>query len=315
MLWITITKPLTHKANVEMAQLTWFSRDGTPLETIGTSQEPTAIALAPDERRLAFERFDATAADIWLLDSARGTTSRFTSDPATDWFPVWSPDGRRIAFASDRKGQMDLYQKPVNGSEQEELLFKSDEAKTPTDWSSDGRFIVYHTVDPKTKGDLWVLPLEGDRKPIRFVQTDFDEFDGAFSPDGNWIGYTSDETGRMEVYIQAFAGSKTQTPRTSKWQASTNGGSRLRWRRNGTELFYVAPDGDLMSVAVKTNPMILAGPKKLFHTAIGNPASDTASGGYAVAANGQRFLLAAPTRPHSPAALTVVLNWTARLKR
>ena len=161
------------------------------------------------------------------------------------------------------------------------------------------------------------MPLvEGERKPIRFVQTEFDEFDGAFSPDGKWIGYTSDETGRFEVYLQAFLGGNAQAPR-AKWQVSTKGGSRLRWRRDGKELYYVAPDGDLMSVPVKTDPTLVAGaPKKLFHTGISDSFSSSNNiSGFAVAANGQRFLIDAPLGEQIPAPITVMLNWTAGLKR
>jgi Tol biopolymer transport system component len=219
-----------------------------------------------------------------------------------------------MIFASDRNGQMDLYQKPLIG-EREEPLLTTPDWKLPTDWSSDGHFIVYQTVTLKTKGDLWILPLERDRKPIPFQQTPFDEFDGAFSPDGKWIGYTSDETGRPEVYVQSAPGPNTELQR-GKWQVSTNGGSRLRWRRDGREAYFVALDGNLMAVPLKTEQgFAIATPKKLFHTNIRSPTSSTSSPGYAVAADGRRFLMTVPLREPTPRPITIVLNWTAALRR
>jgi Tol biopolymer transport system component len=281
---------------------------------VGSPDAGGLQTLAPDGKRAALQKFDARGADIWLIDLSRGATSRFTSDPATEWFPVWSPDQSRIIFASDRGGQMDLYQKPLIG-EKEELLLSTPDWKLPTDWSLDGRFILYQTVTSKTKGDLWILPLELDRKPIPLQQTDFDEFDGAFSPDGKWIGYTSDETGRPEVYVQSAPGPNTQLSR-GRWQVSTNGGSRLRWRRDGKEAFYVALNGNLMAVSLKTErSFAIAAPKELFHTNMKSPTSSTSSAGYAVAADGRRFLMTAPLREPTPQPITILVNWTAALRR
>jgi eukaryotic-like serine/threonine-protein kinase len=306
---------LYRRASVASAQLQWLSREGKALEPIGAPAESGEFSLAPDERHLAMARFDARAADIWLMDMSRGAISRFTSDPMTEWFPVWSPDGSRIVFASDRDGQMDLYQKRVAVDAKEELILKTREWKLPTDWSSDGRSIAYHTVHPETKGDVWVLPLGGDPEPVPVVRTAFDEFDGAFSPDGKWIGYTSDETGRMEVYIQELSRPNTQAG-ASRWQVSTNGGSMLRWRGDGKEVFYVAPDGALISVPLKTERTVVVGaPNRLFDTPIASPTSITATVGYAVAHDGRRFLMEVPLRERSPAPIEVVFNWSAALKR
>jgi Tol biopolymer transport system component len=312
---VSDTNVLAYRStNIEPNQLTWFSREGTPIESVSAPSEGSLQSLAPDEKRAALEKFDARGGDIWLIDLSRGATSRFTSGPATEWFPVWAPDQSRIVFASDRNGQMDLYQKPLIG-ESEELLLTTPDWKLPTDWSSDGHFIVYHTVTLKTKGDLWILPVELDRKPIPFQQTEFDEFDGAFSPDGRWIGYTSDETGRLEVYVQSAPGPNTQVQR-GRWQVSTNGGSRLRWRRDGREAFYVALDGNLMAVPLETEgSFAISAPKKLFHTNIQNPTSYTSSPGYAVAADGRRFLMTVPLRERTARPITIVLNWTAALRR
>src|SRR4029453_2593388 len=156
-------------------------------------------------------------------------------------------DSARIAYASDRRGVVsDLYEKPIAGGENEEqLLLATPENKYPTDWSPDGRFVLYRTTGTKTGQDLWTLPLDGDRKPLPIVQTTFDERNGQFSPDGQWIAYESNESGRSEIYVQSF-------PRAGgKRQISTNGGAQARWRRDGTEVFYVALDNRLMAAAIR----------------------------------------------------------------
>jgi Tol biopolymer transport system component len=300
-------------ANEAPEQFAWFNREGVPFELVPASGAGDFQSLAPDGRQVALARFDAQGGDIWLMDLRRGTTSRFTSGPTTEWFPVWAPNQDRVVFASDPEGRMDLYQKALNGGK-EELLLTTPDMKLPTDWSSDGRFIVYHSVNSNTMADLWVLPLGGERRPIPCVQTQFDEFDGAFSPDGKWIGYTSSETGRFEVYVQPSPGSNTQ-PSRGKWQVSTQGGSRLRWGRDGKEVFYVTPDGDLVAVPVMTGREFAIGvPKKLFRTNIGNPTPTTSSFGYGTA-GGRRFLTVVPTPEPIPASVTVVLNWTGALRK
>ena len=158
--------------------------------------------LSPDGRRVAVNRTVQGNTDIWLLDGSR--TTRFTFDPALDRFPVWSPDGSRIVFDSNRKGPRNLYIKPSSGAGSEELLVESPQDKLGVDWSADGRFIVYYSIDPQTGRDLWVLPLEGDRKPWMFLKTNFDERWGQFSPDGRWVAYQSNESGRQEIYVRPF---------------------------------------------------------------------------------------------------------------
>src|SRR5262249_36630314 len=156
--------------------------------------------------------------DIWVIDLMRGVLSRLTFNPAVEDYPVWSPDGTQLLFNSTRDGAAAMFQKIASGAGQEESLLKSTTPNNPTDWSRDGHFILYDNADPKTLYDMWVLPLMGDRKPQPFLQTPFNEQGGRFSPDGKWIAYISDESGRSEVYVQSFP------PTGAKWQISTNGG-------------------------------------------------------------------------------------------
>ena len=181
---------------------------------------------------------------MWLLDVTRKTTARLTATPFHNSAPHWSPDGSRILFASSRDGQNALYVTDTGGMKQEGLLPKSDWGKGPSSWSADGRFIVYQDDHPKTLMDLWVLPLVGDRKPFPFLQTQFSEAEGALSPDGQWMAYSSDESGQLEVYLRSFPSAE------NKSQVSTNGGRKPQWRGDGKELFYLDGDRNLVSVDV-----------------------------------------------------------------
>ena len=217
--------------------------------------EPT---MSPDEERIAVDIFDPQpsetsgfgvariTSDIWVMGRSSDVSSRFTFEPAADFDPVWSPDGTRIAFSSARRGVLDLYQKSVDGDGDDELLLASSDAKHLQAWSPDGRYLLYGIFDRTTRGDLWLLPIAGDRTPIALLQTPASEEQAQISPDGRWFAYTSDESGRSEVYVRSF-------PKPArKWQISTNGGGDGRWRPDGKELYYIADDRRLMAVAVKT---------------------------------------------------------------
>ena len=220
-----------------------------------------APAISPDGGTVAVDRLDAPAGtfDLWLHDLAHDTDSRFTFDPGTDRNPVWSPDGSRILFASNRTGKWGLYQKPATGAGREELLYETAGVTLSTDWSRDGRFAIFDSVASKTGSDLWVLPLSGDRKPFPFLATEFAERGGRLSPDGRWLAYESNETGAFEVYVQTFPGKE------GKWQVSAKGGTRPVWSRDGKELFYIAGDNKLMAVDVKGGAKFEHGvPKALF---------------------------------------------------
>jgi Tol biopolymer transport system component/predicted Ser/Thr protein kinase len=289
------------------SELVWFDRGG---KRIGSVEGPGMYlrpALSPDGKRIAVERIDPQtgAHDIWLVDPALSTFLRLTFGSSNQTHPVWSPDGSRIVFASDREGATNLYQKTSSGAGGEELLLRSETAKYVLDWSPDGRFIAYESQDPKTGTDLWMLPLFGDRKPFPLLQTEFNEGQGQFSPDGRWMAYVSDESGKREVYVQTFPASG------GKWQISDAGGAYPRWRRDGKELFYVTAGQKLMAVTVQTDSTFQAGrPHALFEPRFFQPVIP-----YAVSADGQRFLVNTPLEEDNSSPVTVVLNWTAELKK
>jgi serine/threonine protein kinase len=302
---VSETGVLVYKSNdAGKTQLVWFDRSGKQLGAPGPPGEYSFPALSPDEKRVAIDRDDPQTGtfDIWLLDLARGIPSRFTFDPANDVYPVWSPDGSRIVFGSSRDGAYGLYQKSSSGAGSEEAISKPGERKYPTDWSLDGRFILYTQTSPDTLWDLWVIPLFGDRQPIPFLQTKFNEVNGVFSPDGKWIAYESDDSGSSQVWVQSF-------PAGSKWQVSNEGGGEPHFRRDGKELFYLAANGKLMAVEVKANisGLEFSAPKPLFDTHSQNR--------YSVTADGQRFLINTPVEESASAPITVILNWTAEAKR
>jgi Tol biopolymer transport system component len=269
-------------------------------------------SLSPDGQRVAGYRGnpDDGNVDIWLMDVARGVFSRFTTDVSDDVGPIWSPNGDRIVFASNRKGTHDLYVKSVTAGGNEELLLETAQEKFPTDWSPDGRFVLFNAWDPARSGDIWAVPSDGRGKPLPVVHTVFQEERGQFSPDGRWIAYHSDESGRDEVYVQPFPGPG------NKWPISATGGSQVRWRRDGRELFYIARDRRLMAVSFralsKADAPEVGTPVPLFAPPLGGAVQQgDFRHQYVVSADGERFLVATVTEG-ADAPITVILNWTPR---
>lgn len=289
--------------------LAWSDRDGKNIGTLGPAAYESP-ALSPDQQYIAVGRNDSAGGDIWILDLLRGPVTRFTFDPGRDAAPVWSPDGSRIVFQSNRSGTTDLYQKVSSGVGEEELLLKSDHVKTPDDWSADGRFLLYRDLDPKTQTDLWVLPMTGEKKPEPVVRSPFTDFQGRFSPDGRWIAYVSNESGREQVYVTGFPSA------TRRIQISTAGGYQPRWRRDGKELFFFVFDAArgamAVDITVSSDGTLKAGiPHALFAV---NPVSNIVNrNAWEVTPDGQRFLIhTAQTQTTSVSPITVVVNWLTR---
>lgn len=294
-------------------QLSWFNREGHRLSMVGTPQRYAAQMpqISPDGRRLAIARGIYSREDIWLIDLLSSASTRFTFDPARDATPMWSIDATRIVFESNRgDGRARLYQKQTTGSGSEDLLFATDDSVHVQDWSADGRYIVYMTANARTHADLWVLPLFGARRPTPFAATIAGESQAQISPDGRWMAYTSDETGRDEVYVQSFPSPG------SKHQVTTDGGVMPRWRKDMGEMFFIDAHGQLNSVAVRAGASIELGPATpMFQTDIpfwGVAAIDWRAL-YAPSSDGQQFLING--RPDTDPPLTLVVNWTAGIKR
>jgi serine/threonine protein kinase/dipeptidyl aminopeptidase/acylaminoacyl peptidase len=297
-------------SSTRRAQFAWFDRAGKRVAAVGPNDIVGGNpALSPDGKTLAFNRIVDLNWDIWLLDIGRDVLTRVTSESALDFRPVWMPDGRRIVYQSNRGALINLYLRSVDGSGGEELLLSSSAGKGPTDVSRDGGFLLYDEISPDTSGDVWTLPLTGTNAltPRPVVQTKFLEREGQFSPDGRWLAYSSNETGRPEVYVQPFPGPGART------QVSSNGGVQLRWSRRGTELFYVDFKGWLTAAAVTpgTDSIAVGRPEPLFATPF-DFSSQGPRGGYVVSEDAQRFLMAAPTGAATSSTIVVILNWRGR---
>ena len=294
-----------------VSRLVWFDRSGKTMESLGAPADQSNPRISPDGKRVAVNIIDPQTGnmDVWIHESSGGIATRFTSDPAFDALPVWSPDGRQIAFNSIRRGRV-FYRKSSSGGGREEEIFHSEKVIYPTDWSPDGRFILYQAVDPTTNLELWVLPVGGDRKPVPFIKTTFGVSQGQFSPDGRWVAYSSNESGNWEVYVAPFPGPG------DNWKVSSAGGFEPRWRQDGKELFYIAPDGKLMAVAMRGQSTFDAGPPMpLFQTHRREHISTVDLFSYDVSSDGQRFLVNTDVGEGDSPPLTVVLNWMADLKK
>lgn len=296
-------------------RLLWYDRQGAILTNPEQPSGLRTLALSPDGERAALVREESANPvfrNIWTWDTARGHSTRLTFDPNRADDPVWSPDGRRVIFASNREGPWDLYRKLSNESKEDEVLLKSVQDKTPTSISPDGRFLLYTQADPQTRNDLWVLSdLDGgsrSRKSSPFQQREFNESEARFSPQPEtprWVAYTSDESGRNEVYVRGFP----ESAASRKWPVSRAGGTNPRWRADGKELFFAALDGAVMSVDITPGSTFQSStPKVLFKVPSGILPN------WDVTPDGKRFLVMV-VQQSAQAPFTVVLNWQAGLKK
>jgi Tol biopolymer transport system component len=299
------------EASRPVDQLTWFGRDGSKLSVVGAPGRYIQPRLSPDGKQLAVVTPDPETGnrDIWLMELETGSKTRFTSNPANDWWPAWSPDGAYIAFASDRTPRSSIYRKAANGSGQEELLVTPPESGGAfrPEWSTDGRTLAYSVDKAKGGQELWTLPMFGDRKPRPFLATEFSETALKFSPDGKWVAYTSTESGTVEVYMRPF-----DDP--SKHRVSISGGSQPTWRRDGKELYYMAPGGALMAAEIGLGkPLKVTSTKVLFRPCTSSGA-DPVFPDYAMTPDGARFLLSCESQGVKKRAITVAVQWKEMVK-
>jgi WD40 repeat protein len=285
------------------SQYVWFDRSGKMLSAAMPTGQYGPVALSPDGRYAAVRRTLQGNFDIWVTDLTRSTTSRLTSNAAVEDNPVWSPDGDRILFSSTRDATQSIYSASAGGGGAETQLFSRDKSITPEDWSTDRRFLLFAQDDPITLGDVWALPLDDRAGAFPLLRSEFIETQARFSHDARWIAYVSNESGRWDVYAQAF-------PRSNgKYPISANGGAQPQWRRDDRELFYVDARGMMMSVPMTSGATLEAGhAQPLFKTPLWDYAMPAR---YGVAPDGQRFLINVRINDERAKALNVVVNWTA----
>jgi serine/threonine protein kinase len=303
---------LVYQPNIpHQFQLQWMDRSGKDLERVAEGGLTQAVQLSPDGKRVLVNRLapDTEMADVWILDAASRAWSRFTFEPTPVPEARWSPDGKQIVYMSRRQGVFRIERKPADGSGTSETLLESGRWVAPRSWSTDGRELLYESVDPETGFDLWAMPLSGDRRPAPYVQTRFNEGNAAFAPGGKWVAYVSDKSGQNEVYVRPFAEPGAELKVSSGTTMCPQGGCvpPPRWRADGRELFYISGDWKLMSVPINASPELQAGAARALFALPEGAEFDVNS-------DGQRFLLNMPVQSVGSAPLSVVLNWTAEHK-
>jgi eukaryotic-like serine/threonine-protein kinase len=299
-------------SEVSLSKLVWRDRKGKEIGTVGNSGVYANIALAPDGKTLALDKTDEENqnTDLWTYDLQRNNAKRLTFDPGINADPVWRLDGKKILFASSRNGLFQLFIKSEDGSENENLLplDASDKGdKYPTAWSPDGKYILYERTTQATA--LWTAEMPG-LKTNRLFQGPGITKSGQFSPDGKWLAYTSNESGKWEIYITSFPELR------GKWQVSNSGGTQPRWRGDGRELFYLAPGGKMTAVQMTAGEHFDSGPPvPLFQARPREQVAGSELVTYDVARDGQRFLINTQMEKEDPLPMTVILNWNANLQR
>jgi len=302
-------------------ELAFVGRDGKPEpKANGASfQRGGDPAISPDGRSIVMERQTGNTMQVWLYETGRGISTRLTLDPGFSWFPAWSRDGKQVAYSANRGGSFGIYRKAASGAGQEELLLgATTSGAAPSSWSRDGRYLLYQTGNSQAFGgaenqDIFLLPLTGnpqERTPVPFLQTPFRERNAQFSPDGKWVAYQSNESGRDEVYIQAF-------PSTgAKWQVSNNQGTQPRWRGDSRELFFMSETTQRMWVAgirASAGRVEIETPQPLFPV-LGFPGPSYV---YDVTPDGQRFVVVSPpgAGAQGTSAINIISDWQAELKK
>jgi eukaryotic-like serine/threonine-protein kinase len=299
----------------EATELVWFDRSGKRLSTVGRGDAYTHVSLSPNDERLVYTSSTETASgtDMLVADLSRDNAkSRLHSGESFSSIPVWSNDGSQVAYGSAGGGAYKICRKAGNGTGQEQVLVESKNWMIPSCWSADGQYLVYHQSDASTSFDIWLLPLDGNRKPRLYLGTDYDERNGRISPDGRWMAYSSNESGEPEVYVRTFPDANG-----GKWHVSVGGGAQPEWRSDGKELFYLSPDLKIVSVDVKTGlgEFQASRPRVLFARPRAGLGYTNLGMDYAVTADGQRFLANTAFDDGASSNITVFTNWTLGLRK
>jgi serine/threonine protein kinase len=294
-------------SGVALSQPVWFSRKGNELGALGKPEVYGNVSLAPNGTSVALDKTETAIqniTDIWTYELEGARAKRLTFGPGLNLAPVWSPDASQFVFTSNRLINQDLYMKNSDGAQEERLVVHAERELIPNDWSRDGKYILY------TRGtDLWLLTFP-ELKSNAFLKAVSAIRNGQFSPDGKWVAYASNETGKWEIYVTSFPDAR------GKWQISTSGGEQPRWRGDGKELFYVSSDEKMMAVPVTTGAKFDPGtPIMLFQATPHQPVTNADQFVYDVSRDGQRFLINTPVKQTETAPMSVILNWPAKLTK
>ncbi len=306
---ISNTGVLVYRATGQvLSRLVWLDRTGREVSQVAGPADYRAPALSPDGRRVVIRRRDGVGSnlDLWVMDLTRGTSTRFTFDPGQDGNPIWSPDGATIVWSGNQGAETGLLSKSSSGLGATSVLLASPRTVTPTDWAPNGKHLLYQEASAASGFNLYALPLEGEKKPIEIATSPFHEFNAMLSPDGRWIAYESNESGRFEVYVVSFTGP------AGKWQVSTRGGHDPAWSRDGSEIYYLTDDLKMMVVPVAPGEHFTPGtPQPLFFVRYETGLRRNV---YCVSSDKQRFLFLVPVgETNTP--ITAVINWRAGMRR
>ncbi len=297
---------LAAKAFIPLSRLGWYDRIGRSLGVVGEPANYLVPRLSPDGRKVVVQipNVAKSTSEIWTYDAGSGVGSKFVFAPFWNSDPVWSADGSRIYFSSDRKVRVtrsDLWVRDVDGAAEQAYL-ETEDQWTPMDWTRDGRFLAVQKIPLRERNyQLWAIEASGSKRQIPIATEAGDRSEARFSPDGKWIAYQSDESGAMEIYVRPFPGPG------GKWKVSVAGGLAPRWRGDGREIFYVTPEGKIVAVPISSTPSFQQGPPVVLFSKLNN--------GWDVAADGQRFLVNALPEDTGSPPLTMLVNWTALLKK